>query len=94
MSRNYFELSLSSEKLKNLDHVFLECMLNEKNLVVQRNENPFDKTYLISVFKDKHLLEVDEKEMDRIVKIFNKMKKDDILISCDQNYLHYITELF
>ena len=94
MSRNYFELSLSSEKLKNLDHVFLECMLNEKNLVVQRNENPFDKTYLISVFKDKHLLEVDEKEMDRIVKIFNKMKKDDILISCDHNYLQYITELF
>ena len=94
MSRNYFELSLSSEKLKNLDHVFLECMLNEKNLVVQRNENPFDKTYLISVFKDKHLLEVDEKEMDRIVKVFNKMKKDDILISCDHNYLQYIIELF
>ena len=52
------------------------------------------KHILVSVFKDKHLLEVNEKEMDRIVKVFNKMKKDDILISCDHNYLQYIIELF
>lgn len=94
MSKKYFEFYVNNKHLNSLSEHFLECMLGEKGIQIQKNTNLFQNSNLVTIFKDNDHLLIEEKNIMDIKDTLEKLKKGDVLISCDSHYSEYIELLF
>jgi hypothetical protein len=94
MAKKYFEIPIRTKNMHGINEKFLECMLGEENLQIQKNMNFFHNSILLSVFKENNHLLVEENKLENIINVLKKVKKEDVIISCDITYNEYVKILF
>ena len=83
-----------SDSLDDIRIELFNCLLNIKNIGVQKNYNFFNNTILLSFLNDNNNIRLEKKEKEVFLNLLDMFQQDDIFITCEKNYMEYMKILF
>ena len=83
-----------SDSLDDIRIELFNCLLNIKNIGVQKNYNFFNNTILLSFLNDNNNIRLEKKEKEVFLNLLDMFQQDDIFITCEKSYMEYMKLLF
>ena len=83
-----------SDSLDDIRIQLFNCLLNIKNIGVQKNYNFFNNTILLSFLNDNNNIRLEKKEKEVFLNLLDMFQQDDIFITCEKSYMEYMKLLF
>lgn len=83
-----------SDSLDDIRIQVFNCLLNIKNIALQKNFNFFNNTILLSFLNDNNNIKLEKTEKEVFLKFLDMFQQDDIFITCEKSYMEYMKMLF
>ncbi len=83
-----------SDSLDDIRVELFNCLLEIKNITLQKNCNFFNNTILLSFLNDNNNIKLEKKEKEVFLKFLDMFRQDDIFITCEKSYMEYMKILF
>lgn len=83
-----------SDSLDDIRVELFNCLLEIKNISLQKNSNFFNNTILLSFLNDNNNVKLEKKEKEVFLKFLDMFRQDDIFITCEKSYMEYMKILF